>query len=175
MSHYTFNAFKFSLNPKPPEETKVSLQFNAVTLLNYGFNMPCQIATSTAFVEKNENPEPLRTAIVIAHFDTGASKTSIDINLAKHLGLIATGMSPQRTAGGVRIYPTYAIDLAFLNTNLSPYPNLQIGSCDLGIDLATYEQNPLSLKNMGLLIGRDVMSRWNVFWNGPTSCVYISD
>jgi hypothetical protein len=25
------------------------------------------------------------------------------------------------------------------------------------------------------LIGRDVMSRWNIVWNGPTSTVFISD
>jgi hypothetical protein len=28
---------------------------------------------------------------------------------------------------------------------------------------------------IGILIGRDIMSRWNIVWNGPTSTVFISD
>jgi len=29
--------------------------------------------------------------------------------------------------------------------------------------------------NFGVLIGRDIMARWNIVWNGPSSCVFIAD
>lgn len=111
----------------------------------------------------------------MAHFDTGASITSIDINLASHLFLNATGQSISHTASGAHQMPTFAIDLSFPNTNLLPFSNLQIGSCHLNFNIKNCEQNPNDPKNFGLLIGRDIMSKWNIVWNGPTSTVFIND
>lgn len=51
-------------------------------------------------------------------------------------------------------------------------PNLQIGSCNLNFQLNSNLNNP---RNFGILLGRDVMSRWNIIWNGPSSTVIISD
>jgi hypothetical protein len=110
----------------------------------------------------------------MAHLDTGASKTSIDINLAKYLNLVSTGQSKSKTAGGPQVTPDFVIDLGF-RTPLSPFSNLQIGSCDLGFNLQQCLANPNDPANFGILIGRDVMSRWNIVWNGPTSTVFISD
>jgi hypothetical protein len=110
----------------------------------------------------------------MAHLDTGASKTSIDINLAKYLNLVSTGQSKSKTAGGIRVTPDFVIDLGF-RAPLRPFPNLQIGSCDLGLDLQKCLANPNDPTNFGILIGRDVMSQWNIVWNGPSSTVFISD
>jgi hypothetical protein len=110
----------------------------------------------------------------MAHLDTGASISSIDISLAKHLNLIPTGQSTNRTAGGPRLMPNFVIDLGF-RIPLSPFPNLQIGSCDLGFNVQQCLSNPNDSANFGILLGRDVMSRWNIVWNGPTSTVFISD
>jgi hypothetical protein len=35
--------------------------------------------------------------------------------------------------------------------------------------------NPNDPRNFGVLLGRDVMARWNIVWNGLTSTVFISD
>jgi len=59
------------------------------------------------------NPQPVRTAQITAHFDTGATKTSIDVELAKQLNLIPTGQSPSYTAAGLRQANNYVIDLYY--------------------------------------------------------------
>jgi hypothetical protein len=111
----------------------------------------------------------------MAHFDTGANITSIDLALAKYLKLIPMGQSNQKTAAGIsKPTPNFVIDLSF-RVPLLPFPNLQIGSCDLGFDLQHCLSNPNDPVNFGILLGRDVMARWNIVWNGPTSTVFISD
>jgi hypothetical protein len=136
-------------------------------------NIPVEISTATVFKTPQNNVSS-SSVLTMAHLDTGASVTSIDITLAKHLNLIPTGSSTIRTAAGPKSVPTFVIDLSF-RADLSPFPNLQIGSCDLGFDLSQCISNPNDSGNFGILIGRDVMSRWNIVWNGPTSTVFISD
>jgi len=134
-------------------------------LLN-GFNMGVIVSTATIF-RSPQNPHSLNSSQIIAHFDTGASKTSIDIELAKQLNLVPIGESPSHTAAGLRQATDFVIDLGFPGTNLQPFINLQISSCKL-----TNPAMPLPFK---MLLGRDVMSRWNIVWDGPSSTVIISD
>jgi hypothetical protein len=144
-----------------------------MALLSMGMNIPIEISTATVFKNPPNNALP-SSILAMAHLDTGASITSIDMSLAKHLKLIATGQSVSRTAGGPQCTPDFVIDLNFRGP-LSPFPNLRIGSCDLGFNLSQCLSNPNDQANFGILIGRDVMSRWNIVWNGPTSTVFISD
>jgi hypothetical protein len=111
----------------------------------------------------------------MAHFDTGAGSTSIDIGLAQHLKLLPIGLSENITAAGAQTMPNFAIDISFPNTKLSPFFNLRIGSCKLKFDLAKSLENPNVPTNFGLLLGRDVMSRWIITWDGPSSSVVIAD
>jgi hypothetical protein len=136
-------------------------------------NIPVEISTAAVFKSPQNNVSPF-SILAMAHLDTGASVTSIDIALAKHLNLIPMGLSTSGTAAGPQSMPTFVIDLSF-RVDLSPFPNLQIGSCKLGFDLQQCLANPNDLRNFGILIGRDVMARWNIVWNGPTSTVFISD
>ncbi len=174
MSHLAHQSFNFSIDPKPSDGTKIQLNFNPQRLLLDGFNLLAQITTASSF-RKGQNPEPLNTITLMAHFDTGASVTCIDVGLAKQLNLIPTGRKIQHTGGGTHEFPTYAIDISFPNTKLNSFTDLQIGSCNLDFNSQLFSQNPFYLHNIGFLIGRDIMSRWNIVWNGPTSCVYISD
>jgi len=107
----------------------------------------------------------------MGHFDTGASSTSIDINLARQLNLVPIGASTRQTAGGSHTTPDFYIDFSFPGTDLRPFHNLKIGSCTLRYNA----ENGLDQRNFGILIGRDVMSRWNIVWNGPSSTVFIHD
>jgi hypothetical protein len=122
-------------------------------------------------------PEPspdraVRSTAVMAHLDTGASITSIDISLAEYLDLKPTGFSRYLTAGGIQKMPTYVIDLYFPQCSLKPIINLPIGSCYLKFDVNGDQKDP---EKFALLIGRDILSRWNIVWNGPTSIVIIND
>lgn len=159
------------MNPPTPG---VTISVAPQALLFLGLNMPVEISTASAYL--NEPTAIQRQTIqVMAHFDTGCTITSIDMGLAAHLQLIQTGMGSSMTASGPATTPNYAIDLAFINSGLSSIQNLQISSCNLPFNLAAAQANPKDPKNFGLLLGRDVMSRWHITWNGPTSAVFISD
>jgi hypothetical protein len=107
----------------------------------------------------------------MAHFDTGCSITSIDIKLAHELELIPIGTSVSQTAGGLRDAKNYMVDISFPNTGLKGY-RLKITDCVLAYDDTAPELDPTKF---GVLIGRDIMMNWNIFWSGPTSSVFISD
>jgi hypothetical protein len=175
MSH--FNQFSIGLNISPtlPPGTVVGVQQSPAPLAQLGLNMLVEISTASAFLN-SPTPSTRATIAVMAHLDTGASLTSIDANLAQHLGLIATGSQRIGTASGFSTVNNYAIDISFLNTPLKGIQNLMISSCTLPhFNLANAKQNPNLPTNFGVLIGRDIMSRWSVTWHGPSSSVLISD
>jgi len=112
----------------------------------------------------------------MAHLDTGASTTSIEHNIASHLGLFSIGRQRISTANGTSTVDSYPVDLAFLNSSLKGFQNFRVSSCQMAhFNLEDCLQNPNKPKNFGVLIGRDVMSRWHITWHGPTSTVFISD
>lgn len=151
----------------------MSLQASPEPLVQAGFNIQVEITPSS--VEVRADKEKLKSALVLAHLDTGASTSFIDSGLAEYLQLNPTGESRVHTAGGIHKTGNFAIDLYFPNTKLSGFQNLQIGSCYLGFDKETLLRNPADPFNAGFLLGRDIMAHWNIVWNGPTSTVHISD
>jgi len=164
----SLRAFSFKYNTDPPlsKDATVDIKPSPIPLLLNGLNMGVIVSTATIF-RSPQNPHSLNSSQITAHFDTGASKTSIDIEFAKQLNLIPIGESPSHTAAGLRQATNFVIDLSFPGTNLQPFINLQISSCKL-----TNPTMPLPFK---MLLGRDVMSRWNIVWDGPSSTVIISD
>jgi len=145
--------------------------FSSMPLFRVGMNIPVIVSASSTYL-KTPNAVPCSSPALLAHLDTGATLTSIDIKLAHHMGLIPVGTSKMRTAAGPAKYSAFTVDLQFPNSTLSPHIDLPISSCDLGFDLNKPLNDP---GNFGLLIGRDVMSAWNIAWNGPTSTVIIND
>ncbi|MDR1218664.1 MAG: retropepsin-like domain-containing protein [Treponema sp.] len=174
MGSYCHHSFQLNISPPPPQGVKVGIGVSPAELLSFGFNLPVELSTATCD-RKKATPDPLLSLLVMAHFDTGASITSIDIGLAMHLKLTAKGYSNSLTASGIQRMPNFVIDAAFPNTSLSPFANLKIGSCKLNFDLPKALSDPNDPKNFGILLGRDIMSRWNIVWNGPTSSVFIND
>jgi hypothetical protein len=168
------NNIGFAITPPPPTGTRLSLDISPQALYQMGFNLPVEIATASAFRKPPINA-PLSSMVVMVHFDTGAGITSIDISLAKYLNLMVIGHSENHTASGTQVMPNFAIDISFPNTKLSPFFDLRIGSCKLKFDLARGQKNPNNPQNFGMLLGRDIMTRWNIVWNGPTSTVIVAD
>lgn len=172
--------FKFSLglniNPPLTPGTTVGLQNSPIPLLQVGFNMLVELSIASVFLKSINPPTLNKTITVMAHFDTGASRTSIEHSIASHLGLIATGQQQIGTANGFAQSNNYALDIAFLNTPFSGVQNLQVSSCTLPhFNLKNCLRNPNQETNFGILIGRDLMSRWHITWHGPTSTVLVSD
>lgn len=157
-----------------PQGTQIAVSNSPKELFDKGFNILVELSTSSAF---SKIPNMNRKSItVIAHFDTGASITAIDKQLALHLGLIPIGFSTVNTASGVSGTNYYSVDLSFVNSALKPLQDLRVNEVDLkGFNLANCITKPDDEKNFGLLLGRDVMSAWSVFWHGPSSSVFISD
>jgi len=164
----SFRLHNIGIQTTPPlsQETKITIHTAPYPLLFDGLNLPVIISTASAY-RSPVNPHSIKTAQVLAHFDTGANKTSIDIELAKELNLIPIGESPSHTAAGLSQATDFVIDLGFPGTNLQPFINLQISSCKLS--------NPDLPIKFQMLLGRDIMSRWNIVWDGPSSTVIISD
>jgi hypothetical protein len=146
-----------------------------IALMNVGCNLQVEIATARAFVNNVANPVPRRSLTVMSHLDTGASRTTISSVIAQHLNLVQTGVAPAQTANGPTLNPTYAVDLLFGASTLAAKSDLSVGSCTLPFDLAVLAAAPNDPRNIGLLIGRDVMAAWHIMWDGPTSTVIISD
>ena len=117
MSHIAQIKFQINVNPPLPPGTQVSFGTSPVPLIRFGYNMAVEVATATAF-RQNTTAQPLKTTMLMAHLDTGATRTSIDSKLAQSLQLIPTGIGTFQSAGGPRTTPNYAIDLAFVNTQL---------------------------------------------------------
>jgi len=164
--------FKLS-NPIPPE-TKVFLGTNPLLLMERGFVLPLIIQTPSVLCLPPISKQ-LRTITVMALFDTGASRTSITNDIANDLELEPVGFSKIHTAAGPGIFPDFAVDVLFPNAGLKNFENLKVGSCKLPYKRNLPPDLAMANSNFGVLIGRDMMSRWNVVWNGPTSTVFISD
>jgi hypothetical protein len=161
-----------NIQPPPPPDAKIGLGFSPSHLADCGLNFPVAVFPSKAAPPDDKSEEPTQSAVVYAHFDTGATISSIDRGLAAYLKLKPTGMSSMMTAGGRQEVPNYVIDLHFPGSGLSPFIRLPIASCQLEFDVNAEFKNP---RNFAMLIGRDVMSRWNITWNGPVSTVTIND
>ena len=156
----------FHTNPPLPPGTQYDFRISPLPLMLNGLNFSVIVSTATAYQIPN-SPQSVKTAQINAHFDTGASITSIDIELAKHLNLIPVGETPSNTAAGLRMATNFVIDLSFPGGSLRAFRNLPISSCNLG--------GPSMPLKFSMLLGRDVMSCWNIVWDGPSSTVIISD
>jgi len=99
MAIYNEHIFGLKVNPQPPKDMHFAVEISPLPLLQSGFNIAVEISTASIFKSPPLNM-PLSSIVVMAHFDTGASSTSIDIELAKYLNLLAVGQSENHTASG---------------------------------------------------------------------------
>ena len=153
-------------------ETQIGIAHTSDILFHLGCNLLMELSTASAFQKKGSAKHVIS---VMGILDTGATRTSIDFTLAKKLNLIPIGISETQTAAGLQKTLDHAVDISFIGSNLKKILNLKIGSCRLGLNIEDALKDPNDPKNMGLLIGRDIMSLWNITWHGPTSTVFISD
>lgn len=162
------------LKPSKPEDARLNLSIGPAALIEQGFVMPIIVQTPSVLTSPPIS-KPLKAILVMALLDTGAQRTCISDKLAEQLNLEVIGFSEIRTAGGVSTFPDYIVDIQFPNASLQSFNNLNIGSCKLPYGETNNQEQQMNHANFGALIGRDIMSKWSIFWNGPTSSVFISD
>jgi|TergutMp193P3_1026864.scaffolds.fasta_scaffold114176_2 hypothetical protein len=166
----TYRSINLEYQMRDPESGPF---FSLMPLLYWGLNLPVTIQPASVFSKlRPPKSPPVAPITLLAHVDTGARASAIDVGLAEHLGLIRTGSTRIMTAGGLIDSAAFIVDLQFPGSTLSPITNLPINSCRLNFDVTGNLNN---IQNFGLLLGRDVMSFWNIVWNGPTSTVIIND
>jgi hypothetical protein len=171
---FHYSEIEFFTDPPLPNGVKAGFRSVPWPLLRWGVNIPVIIGMGSVYrTAGNVDAAQLQATTLYAHLDTGASVTVVDVNLAVRLGLKSTGVSRISTAGGLRDFPNFIVDLHFANSTLKPFINLPIASAELNFDINGDLAG--NTRNVGILIGRDAMASWNIMWNGPTSTVVIND
>ena len=157
-----------------PADITASIVMSEKHLLEYGFVIPLIIQTPSA-LHLPPKSKPLKSSTVMALLDTGASRTCISNIIADELDLEPVGASRSFTASGVSVNPDYAVDILFPDAGLKSFENLKVASCQLPYNPALSGSDKISRHNYGILIGRDMMTKWNIVWNGPSSIVFITE
>ena len=165
---------EFRTDPPLPVGAKVDVALNSAHLQKYGFVIPVIIQTPAALCAPPLS-KPIKSILVMALIDTGASETCISEDLANALGLTSVGFSTRITATGPVTTLDYAVDILFPNSGVRSFENLKIGSCKLPYNHNLPDEQRMENSNFGILIGRDMMARWSVVWNGPASSVTITE
>ncbi len=143
----------------------VALGASGTLLANKGIIINVELGIDLATAEAlRAFAQPVPTSITCqALIDTGSSILAIDQSIAQQLNLVKRGIYVAHTANGQRQCNLYAVSLSFPATNLKPYNILQASEVDL------------SAQPFKCLIGRDLLSKWHLHYNGETGAVSIAD
>jgi predicted aspartyl protease len=120
--------------------------------------IPAQLA---AQLQKANQPIP-KPVLGMALIDTGATCSGIDQTVVQQLGLQPVGVQKVGTAGGMHDQSLYPARLSFPGTGFSAAESKQL----LGVDLAGQVLAHLNAP-MIALIGRDILARFILIYNGP--------
>jgi hypothetical protein len=107
-----------------------------------------------------EFPSPLGINAVI---DTGASMTVVNPEVATTCKLRATGFVTVASIEKFGRYPQHAAWIRFPGTNLSDFDGIPVIACKIS-------KQPYSC-----LIGRDILRRWLLTYNGGSGIVSIKE
>ncbi|MBV9224147.1 MAG: hypothetical protein JO185_26645 [Acidobacteriaceae bacterium] len=107
----------------------------------------------------NQVPIPVATVALI---DTGASNTCVDNDLAVQLGLPVVDTMKMTSASHHEVeQPAYPISIEIIGTQIQFSVPKAMGA-------------QLAAQGLGLLIGRDVLAAFTMFYNGPTGQITLS-
>jgi gag-polyprotein putative aspartyl protease len=143
----------------------LKLSFTPLELQQDGPRIFISIST-TAFELKEgravglEFPEPVQ---ITALLDTGASITVINPQLAQTCKLRQTGFAELLAAGSSGRYPEHAAAISFPRYGLKSLEVIKVVAC------------PIVRQPYSCLIGRDIMSRWELSYDGVRGKVAITE
>lgn len=106
-----------------------------------------------------KDPQPVRALI-----DTGARLTIITPETASRCGLVQVSTTKIFVVGGGEVPgPVYSAQMAFPDSPLASWPAIQIVGADL------------HHREIECLIGRDILRRWIMEYDGPSGQLIISE
>src|SRR5271168_4553025 len=100
---------------------------------------------------------------VTALIDTGASRTVISPQLAATCGLRQTGEARISSAGHITQRPEFAGAVHFPDTDLNGFDPVSLIAC------------PLPEQDVACLLGRDILERWNLMYDGRSGQIEIEE
>jgi gag-polyprotein putative aspartyl protease len=100
---------------------------------------------------------------VTALIDTGAARTVINPQLAASCGLRETGQARISSAGHVTPRPEFAGAIMFPDSELEGFDPLSLVAC------------PLPEQDVSCLLGRDVLERWFLTYDGRSGFVEVEE
>lgn len=132
---------------------------DAAGLIACGVLLSVEIGVHPSLAKKATPGPPVFGKALV---DTGATSTAIDRNVPQRLGLSPAGARDILTPNGRATAQLYAVELRFPGIDLPSVPSTQVA----GVTLA----------ELGLvaLIGRDMLSRFVVTYNGPLGLVTLA-
>jgi predicted aspartyl protease len=100
---------------------------------------------------------------VTALIDTGAARTVISPQLAATCGLRQTGQARISSAGNITDRPEFAGAVHFPDHELQSFDPMSLVAC------------PLPEQDVACLLGRDVLERWILTYDGRSGLVEIEE
>lgn len=162
-----YQTFHVTVMPDPsnPNSQKIHIKPGTDSLFSGGVVMDILVGidmvTATQLKDRGlAIPEPIP---VKALLDTGCTTTSIDRSVAEKLGLKAIGFVQSLTANGPMQCNQHLVSIQFPGIDIKGKPVHTIYTVDL-------IGQPIDA-----LIGRDLMSKWKITYNGIAGFVSIAD
>lgn len=139
-------------------------QPSAVSLRMVGAVLRAELSVQPALAAKLKKDGTAIPAPVVgeALIDTGAGATAVDTSVCATLDIAPVGVQQVGTAGGQTTQPLFPVSLHLPGTGLPRFDISPAIGCDL------------SGQGILALIGRDVLSRCVLTWNGPMGHVILS-
>lgn len=104
-----------------------------------------------------------KTYTVTALIDTGAARTVISPQLAATCGLQQTGQARISSAGHITDRPEFVGAIQFPNQGLRGFDPVSLVAC------------PLPEQDVACLLGRDILERWNLIYDGRSGLVEVEE
>ncbi len=109
------------------------------------------------------NVEIKKPLTITALIDTGASRTVINPQVAATCGLRLTGEARISSAGHIAARPEYSGAIQFPGADLHEVDPISLVAC------------PLPEQDVSCLIGRDILERWNMTYDGRSGFVEVEE
>lgn len=100
---------------------------------------------------------------ITALIDTGAARTVVNPQVASTCGLKQTGEAQISSAGHLTKRPEFAGAIRFPDQQLSTFDPLSLVAC------------PLPEQDVACLLGRDVLERWYLTYDGRSGLIEVEE
>jgi hypothetical protein len=121
-----------------------------------------------ARLEKDGTPIP-RPVTGLALIDTGATRSAVDDTIIQALGVQPIGVVNVGTAAGFQQQYLYSAKFSFPGTGLPSMEFAQLTGVHLSGHVVPHVNRPLIA-----LIGRDILSRCVLIYNGPNASIALA-